>query len=171
MSCSNERQFTFQPVEINPGAGRKVKLNLFDKCANFWQPNSHYSLGEFIFVPYARRDSRELDRTYECTVAGRTGMRAIRFPTTVGQTVESGTAQFTCRVWGLTGILPILSPVAVSDPTGIEISDVSVVDNCKIVATYNAVGATLGQDYDAVFTFMLNGVQRVVRQTVKVRKQ
>jgi hypothetical protein len=83
--------------------------------------------------------------------------------------VQNGSVVFTCRAAGTNGVMEITSPTAISDPTGLTIGSVSVSESTKILATYSA--GTLGQDYDAVFTFTLNGATRVARQTVKVRRR
>jgi hypothetical protein len=155
--------YTFDPVQVDPGGSRKVVLDLFDQCANFWRENEQWSLGEFIRPPLATGFA------YECTTEGTSAHRPPVFPRTIGQTVEDGSAVWTCRAAGTNGLNAISGLQFVSDPTGLTISGVSVDEATKILATYSA--GTLGQDYDAVYTFTLNGVTRVARQTVQVRKR
>jgi hypothetical protein len=51
----------------------------------------------------------------------------------------------------------------------VTIAAVSVEEYTNILATYS--GGGLDQDYDATFTFTLNGVTRVARQRVSIRKK
>jgi hypothetical protein len=158
---TDEDEYTFDPVTKDPAGARKVVLDLFSICANFWRPNEEYSEGEFI------RPNRANGFSCECTTAGTAGAREPTWPTTVGSTVTSGSATFTCRAASTNGLSAITSPSASSDLT---VSDVSVEESTKILATY-AVGGTDGEDYDVVFSFTLDGVTRIARQTVRVRKQ
>jgi len=155
--------YTFDDVTVDPGESHKVLLDLFDICANFWTPNEQVDLTEYVRPRLANGFA------YEVTTAGLTARREPIWPRTIGATVASGSAVFTCRAAGSNGLMAITSPSAVSDPTGLTIGSVSVSESTKILATYS--GGTLGQDYDAVFTFTLNGVTRVARQVVKVRKR
>jgi len=154
---------TFPDALKDPGAGKKVELNLFTYCANYWRPNELVQVGEFY------RPTRPTGYSYEVTTAGTFGAREPVWPTSEGGTVPSGSAVLTCRAAGANGLNAISDVSATSDPTGLTISDVSVSETAKILATYS--GGTLGQDYDAVFTYTLNGVTRVARQTVKIRKR
>lgn len=155
--------YRFGEVEKDPDETLKVSLDAFKACANFWRRNEQYSLGEYV------RPTRSTGFSYEVTTGGTTGAREPVWPKTEGATVASGSVVLTCRAAGSNGLNEISSPSAVSDPTGLTISDVSASESTKILATYS--GGTLDQDYDAVFTFTLNAVPRVARQKVKVRKR
>lgn len=156
-------EYRFGTVQKDPSEDLKVELNLYRACANFWQPNESHSLGEFI------RPTRATGFSYEVTTAGTTGVREPVWSTTLGATVTSGSAVFTVRAADTNGLNAITSPSAVSDPTGLTISDVSASESTKILATYS--GGALDQDYDAVFSFSLNGVTRIARQRVEIRKR
>lgn len=155
--------YTFDPIEVDPGESRKVTLDLFGKCANFWRPNEQYASTEFI------RPTRATGFSYECTTAGTTSEREPIWPRAIGLTVTDGSVVWTCRAASTNGLNAITSPSATPDPTGFTIGGVSVEEAHKILATYS--GGQLGQNYDAVFTFTLNGVSRVARQRVEFRKR
>ncbi|HEU4603749.1 MAG TPA: hypothetical protein VFS24_17370 [Steroidobacteraceae bacterium] len=156
-------EYRFGTVQKDPGEDLKVELNLFRACANFWQPNEQYGAGEFV------RPTRGTGFSYEVTTAGTTSAREPIWPTTEGATVTSGSAVLTCRAADTNGLNAITSPSATSDPIGLTISDLSVSESVKILATYS--GGTLDQDFDAVYEFTLNGVTRIARQRVEVRKR
>lgn len=152
--------YTFDSVTKDPGAGRAVELELFNKCANFWRPNEQYANGDFI------RPNIATGFAYQATT-GTSGIREPRWPTTLAGTVTDGSVTWTCAAAGTNGLSAISSPSAVSSPLGMTIASVSVSETTKILATYT--GGTVDQDFDAVFTFTLAGVTRVARQTVRVR--
>lgn len=157
--------YTFDPVTIDPGDTFKVALDLFDICANFWTPNEQYALGEFV------RPRLSTGFAYECTSAGTSGRREPIWNRTIGAVLSSndGSVQWTCRTAGTNGLMAISSPSAVSDPLGLTISGVAVSESTKILATY--AGSSLGQDFDAVYTFTLNDVTRIARQRIEIRKR
>jgi hypothetical protein len=158
-----EPKYRLPDVQKDPAEALKVTLNLFYACANLWQRNEAYSLTDMI------RPTRATGYAYECTNAGSSGNREPIWPRTLGSTVTDGSVTWTCRAAGDNGLSALSSPAATSDPTGLTVSDVSVEETTKILATYT--GGQLGQDYDAVFTFTLNGVTRVARQRVEIRKR
>lgn len=155
-------RYTFDAADKDPAETVVVELDLYELCANRWRPNEPVSLNEFV------RPDRPTGYSYEATTAGVSGWRAPAWPTTLAATVQDGSITWTCRAASSNGVSVISSPSAVSDPTGLTISGVAVSESTKIVATY--AGGTLGQDYDAVYTFTLDGVTRIARQTVRVRK-
>jgi hypothetical protein len=146
----------------DPGTDLKVSLEFFGDCANFWRANEECSLNEHV------RPTRGTGFAYKATVAGLSGSREPVWPKTLDATVTDGSITWTCVAAGTNGLAPITSPSATSDPTGLTISAVAVEESTKILATYQ--GGSLGQDYEAVFTFTLNGA-RVARQRVLVRKR
>lgn len=155
--------YTFPDAVKDPGAEKKVELNLFKFCANYWRANELVALGEYF------RPGKSTGYAYQVSVGGTTGAREPSWPTTLGATVVSGSATFTCAEAGANGLNALSSPSAVSDPTGMTVTGVTVSETTKLLATYQ--GGTLGQDYDAVFTFTLNGITRVARQKVLIRKR
>lgn len=160
-----DRDYRFDDHQgINPGESVPVVLDCFNLCATFWRANEQHSTGDFI------RPNRANGFSLECTSPGTTGSREpLVWPTTIGATLTEGSVTWTCRAAGTNGISVIASPNAVSDPTGLTISDVAVSESAKILATYE--GLTEGQEYDAVFTFTLNGMTRIARQRVPVKKR
>lgn len=160
-----ERDYRFDDHPgINPGESVPVVLDCFNLCATFWRANEQYSQGEFI------RPNRATGFAYECTTGGTSGAREPTYwPTTIAATRTEGSVTWTCRSAVTNGISAISNPSAVSDPAGLTISDVSVSESTKILATYE--GGTEGEEYDAVFTFTLNGATRIARQRVPVKKR
>jgi hypothetical protein len=158
----SECDFVFDALVKDASESKSVELNLFRWCASFWRPNEQYSNGEYA------RPTNPTGFAYQGT-AGTSGSREPVWPRTIDATVSDGSVTWTCKAAGSNGLNSISSPVGVSDPSGLTISDVSVSELTKILATY--AGGTLGQDFEAVFTFTLNGVPRVARQLVKIRKR
>lgn len=152
--------YTFEPVDKDPAESRAVELELFSKCANFWRPNEQYQASEYA------RPNAATGFAYQ-TSGGLSGLREPRWPTVIGATVTDGSLTWTCVAAGANGLNAVSGPTAVSNPVGLTISAISVSETSKILATY--AGGTVEQDYDAVFSFTLNGVPRVARQTVRIR--
>lgn len=148
---------------LDPGESFKVIIDLYGMCANFWRGNEQFGTTEYIRPTHANGYS------YECTTAGTSGSREPIWPKTIGATVQDGSVTWTCRAAADNGLNAITNPSAASDPTGLTIASVTASESTKILATYS--GGTVGQQFDAVYTFTLNGVTRVARQRVKVRKQ
>lgn len=154
---------TFPETVKDPAESKKVTLNLFKYCASFWRANERVDQNEYV------RPRKPTGFAYQASVAGTTAAREPTWPTTLGATKVDGSVTWTCVAASTNGLNEITSPSAVSEPTGLTISDVSVSESTKILATYSA--GTVDQDFDAVFTFTLNGVSRVARQRVLVRKR
>lgn len=157
--------YTFPAFKLDPGDTRKVALNLFRECANFWRANETYGAGEYI------RPTRATGFSYQCTTAGTSGAREPVWPISLGATIPDGSVVWTASAALTNGLQTIQSPTAASDPVGLTISDVSVSEAVLILATYSAPGSVPGQSFDAKFTFTLDGVSRVVRQRVEIRKR
>lgn len=158
----SDPEFIFKAIPKDAAESKVVELNLFKWCANYWRPNETVSLNEYV------RPLKSTGYAYQGT-AGLTGAREPVWPTTLAGTVVDGSVTWTCVAASSNGLNAITSPSGVSDPTGLTISSVSASESTKILATY--AGGLEGQDYDAVFTFTLNGVSRVARQTVQIRKR
>lgn len=156
-------EFLFDPVTKDPGSTRLVELDLYEICAAKWQPNEVVATNEFC------RPRIPNGFSYEATTGGLTSGKEPLWPTSVGTTRADGAVIWTCRAAGSNGINAVSSPAAESDPTGITISSPTVVEDCKISASY--LGGVDGQDYHAVYTWTLEGVTWIGRQLVKVRKQ
>jgi len=149
----------------DPAESIPIELDWFSYCANFWRANEVVTSSEFV-RPNTRRAT---GFSYEATAAGTTSNREPVWPTIIGLMVVDGSVTWTCRAAGTNGLNVLSAPSAVSEPTGLTISSISAAENTKVRATY--VGGTLDQDYDAVFTVIINGVPRVGRQRVMVRKR
>jgi hypothetical protein len=156
-------EYTFMDAVKDPGETIKVRLDLYNQCAHFWRDNESFEQNEYI------RPNRANGYAYRCSVAGTSGAREPKWPQTVGATVRDGSATWTCVAAGSFGLNAITDPSGTSDPTGLTISDVSVSEDTKILSTYS--GGSDGEDFDAVFSFTLNGVPRVARQKVCIRKR
>lgn len=152
--------YTFDPIDKDPAESRVVELELFNKCANFWRPNEQYQPNEYV------RPNTATGLAYQAS-GGLSGPREPRWPSVIGATISEGSVTWTTTAAGANGLNPISSPSAVSSPPGLTISSISVSETTKILATYS--GGTVDQDCDAVFSFTLNGVPRVARQTVRIR--
>jgi hypothetical protein len=147
----------------DPDESLQVTLKFYGDCVIAWERNEPYSLAEFI-----RPASKPTGYSYECTTAGTSGANEPRWPITLGATVTDGSCVWTCREAALNGLRAITDPLATPE-IGLTVTDVVAVEACKILATY--VGGSDGEDYDVAFSFTLNGVTRVARQVVQVRKR
>lgn len=151
----------FDSIDKDPGDSRSVELEFFNRAANFWRPNEQFATNEYA------RPNLATGFAYQATTAGTSALREPRWPVALGATVNDGSVVWTCTVANSNGINALSAPSAVSDPTGMTISAVSISETSKILATYS--GGSAGQSYDAVFSYTINGVARVARQTVRVR--
>lgn len=156
--------FRIQPDAFkDAGESLKVRINVYDMCAVKWEPNEPYTTGDFV------RPVTANGFAYQVTTGGVSDSKEPRWPTVLGQTRVDGSVTWTCVAAGSSGLNAITSPTAQPDPAGLTINDVSVSEAFKILATY--VGGTLGQSYDAVYNFTLDGVTRIARQRVFVRQR
>lgn len=156
-------EYRFDSVTKDAAESLPVELQLFNLCANFWRPNEQYTASEYV------RPNSPTGFSYQASGNGTSGGREPRWPTTLGGSVIDGSITWIATAASANGLNAISSPSAASDPTGLSIGSPTVSESTKILVTYS--GGTDGQDYDAVFTFTLNAVSRVARQTVKVRKR
>jgi hypothetical protein len=147
----------------DPDESLPVTLNFYADCVNAWRRNEPYSAGEFV-RPFAKPNGY----AYECTTAGVSGAREPVWPTVLARTVVDGSIVWTCVAAGSNGINPISEPTATSD-AGLTVTDIIVVEAFKILATY--AGGTDQEDYEVAYSFTLNGVTRIARQIVQVRKR
>lgn len=154
--------YVFGTIQKDAAESKSVELNLFRWCANSWRANEQFSAAEYL------RPTTPTGFAYQSS-GGTSGAKEPRYPTVIGSTVVDGSQTLTCVAAGVNGLSAVSAPSGVSDPTGLTISDVSVSETTKILATY--AGGQDGQDYDAVFSFTLNSVPRVARQLVQIRKR
>lgn len=155
--------YRFDDVIADPDESYPVELDLYSLAAVEWTPNEKVSLGEFA------RPRLPNGFSYEVMSAGTTGSKEPFWPKTLGETVTDGSVTWACRAAGSNGINAVTSPSCTSDPTGMTIASISLEEDRKIFGTYS--GGVLGQTYDAVWSFTLNGRTRIARQRVNWRKQ
>jgi hypothetical protein len=158
-----DTDFRLPPATKDPDESLQVTLKFYADCVIAWERNEPYSLAEFV-----RPAAKPTGYSYECTTAGTSGATEPRWPLVLGSTVTDGSCVWTCREAALNGLSTITDPVATPE-AGLTVSDVIVIEACKILATY--VGGTDTEDYEVAFSFTLNGVTRVARQLVQVRKR
>jgi len=155
--------YRFDEVEKDPAESRQVSLDWFNVCAKFRDGNRPYSANTFV------RPTKANGFDYEATTAGTTAENEPRWPTTAGQTVVDGSVTWTARVASGSSINTPGIVSSTSDPVGLTVSGASVADLTRVNATYS--GGVDGQQYDAVFTVTINGVARVGRQRVVIRRR
>lgn len=158
----SDPDFVFPSISKNEGDSKPVELNLFRWCANYWRANELFPNSETI------RPAIATGFAYQ-SAGGTSAAREPIWPKVLGATVLDGSVTWTCVAADTNGINALSAPSGTSEPTGLTISSVSASESTKIIATY--IGGSLGQDYEAVFSFTLNGVPRVARQLVQIRKR
>lgn len=159
-----ETEYTITPDLVkDPAESRTFDVDFYAKCVNGWRPNEEVSAGEYM------RPSVPNGFAYLVTVAGATGTKEPFWPKVIDETVPNGSATFQCKAAGANGINTITSPAVVSDPAGLTVTAVSVQEFRKIRCT--VAGGVDGQMYDLVYSFTLDGVPRVARLKVPVRKR
>lgn len=148
----------------DPAESLNVVIDCFDLCARRWKDNELYSVGESIRPRVASGISLIV------ITGGTSGAREPSWPIPIGSNTTDGpTLVWQTQQAASNGLNPITSPTCVSDPAGLNIINVTVNEDYKINATYQ--GGTVDKDYAAVYSFTLDGVTRIARQTVKVRKR
>jgi len=147
----------------DPDETLKVTIDCYAVCAIPRLPNEVYATNEYVrpVVPNGF--------AYQAQTGGLSGTREPHWPTTLAATVIDGSVTWTCSAPAANGLNPLTAPTGTSDPAGLTISAVSASESFKILATY--AGGTAGQDYDAVFGFTVDGVARIARQRVRIRKR
>jgi len=159
---TDEVEYRFDPVTKNAGESRAVELEWFNLCANFWRSNEAYSASEYV------RPNVSTGFAYQTTGGGLSGAREPRWPTTLGATVVDGSITWTCVAASANGLNAVSSPSCTPDDAALTVTSVSVSENTKVLATYG--GGSLDADYEAVWTVTINGLSRIGRQKVLVRK-
>lgn len=141
-----------------------VLLDWYGFCANFWRPNEQFTLNEFA------RPRRPTGFSYQATTAGLSGRDEPQWPTVLGLKVKDGSVEWTCTAAGANGLNAISSPSVTPDPPGsFTCTGAAVVENTKVQVTYE--GGIEGQHYDAVCQVTINGVPRIGRQRVPVKRR
>lgn len=148
---------------LDPAETRKLTVNFFPICANFWAPNEIIATAEFI------RPNVTSGFAYQATAVGTTGRAPPRWPQILGQTVVDGSITWTATTAGANGVFPISAPAVTSDPAGLTIASVAVVENTKIEAVFS--GGILGQEYDAVYSGTIDGRTRIRRVRITIARR
>lgn len=164
---ARERRIPDAP-DKDPGAQSQLQLSFLGDCGNFWEPNKQYSLGAAVIA----RPTTGF--AYTTSAAGMSGRAPPKWPTTIGATVADGSLTWTCAAASASGaILPISNVSATIEPTGGLAAPTAAVDSTEswVVDVTYPTGGTHGNDYDAVFTYIVNGITRVARQKIRVRRQ
>lgn len=154
--------YALRPAVKDPSEQLKVQLDFFLWCANFWRPNESMADQEHFYPLRAN------GLIYKSS-GGRTGLREPFWPRTAALTVVVAGVTYTAVVDAGQALNEVSNPTAAPDPAGLTIADVSVSESTRILATY--AGGTVGSDFDAVYSFTLNGAPRIARQRVMVRKR
>jgi hypothetical protein len=164
MSDDCECRYRFDSVCKDASESLKVELDFYALAVLAWERNKYYLATDI------RRPTVPNGYAYQTMTGGLSGSKEPRWPVTLGELVKDGAVTWTCiAATTSNGINPISAPSAVSDPVGLTIGSISVLDNRSVLATYTS--GTLDQDYDAVYTVTIDGVPRVARQTVQIRKR
>jgi len=157
-------EYTIQPaLVINPGETRRIAPNFLRKCAVYWLPDEPISFGEF------NRPRIGNGLAAQCSVAGTTGQKEPLWPKAVGGIATDGSVTWTMVAAGTNGLNAISGPSVTSDISGVTCSNVSVLESSKILLDVSA-GAIAEQEGELVFSFTLDGVSRIARQKIIVKK-
>lgn len=158
-------EFTFDDVFVDPNASRKVTLDLFDRCANFWRPNEQFALNEYV------RPTKSTGFAYQAQGDGLSAFREPRWPSTSGQLVMDGSITWVTVPAGTSGLDPISALTTSVSNSALVISSAAIDETTSIVAAYSFSGAQESQEFEAIYDFTLNGVARRARQRVIARRQ
>lgn len=158
MNCTD---FRLDAITKDPEESYPVLFSFYDWCANVWEPNEQYDVGEYL------RPTRPNGFAYQSS-GGTSSNRSPIFPIVTGATVTDGSQTLTCVPAGANG-LSSLSELTASVIDDLAISGLSILEVANIAATY--MGGTDGSDYEVKYSFTLDGLLRIARQLVRVRKQ
>ncbi len=132
-----------------------VTFDFSEDLANPWRRNFEYSLAEFITVG---------SFVYECTNAGKTGAEEpSEWLTTIGQTIEDGSVQWTVRDFSNSGSDSI-STKTVTAPAGLNVGSSSIIKSTRVDVTFTVVS---GGTHDLLCQVDTAAGQRH-KQTLKV---
>lgn len=162
--------FIFGCVMIDPDSSKskKVTLDLFKWCANFWRPGQQYSVNEYVRPNVATGFAYQNQTGASFTSRAREPV----WSRVLGGSTTDGSGIWTTVAAGSNGLNAIASPSATSEPSGLAIDDVAMNESTQILATYTPpAGASEGQEFEAIFDFTLNGVPRRARQLVRLKKR
>lgn len=152
-----------RPAIKDPDEALPIRLDWFEFCVNAWRPNERFEQGEVV------RPEVGTGFAYQAQNLGTSAMRRPRWPLSIGSTVIDGSITWICIDADTNGINTLEAPSAYSEPAGLTIGSLAVEEACKLVAIYSE--GELDKDYSAVFTVTLNGLTRIARQLVQVRKR
>lgn len=103
-----------------------------------WKPANEYAATQYV------RPVTINGFEYECTDAGQSGSQEPDWPTTIGETINDGSVEWTCRDFASNATDSIQTHTVVAD-TGLTI-DSSTISGTRIDVTVS--GGTLGRSYD-----------------------
>lgn len=173
-----DEELRWPAVTKDPDETRPVILDAFGLCAQFWEPNEWYDLGDYAW-PLGAVDGNAKGAGYvaECTGAGRSGFVEPNWDGVLNRTVDpdgqalakrDGSVTWTMRRLQLAGVSEIES-VSVADNAGLTVSAPIVSEAHKLLVDYS--GGADGEDYEVKFQFVIGGRVRIGRQTVSARKK
>jgi hypothetical protein len=142
------------------------EIDFYELCANVWRSNEDVALDETL------RPTVPNGFAYKVTTTGggNLGSEEPEYPTTLGQTVASGSVTLECVAAAGNGISDLSSPVATVTPPGdLAVEDLAVSEGRKLIGVYS--GGVLGTKYEVAFAFDFQGNSRTARQLVKLQKQ
>lgn len=152
-----------RPALKDPDEVMPIRLDWYKFCANIAERNERYDLGEVV------RPETPTGFAYQAQNTGVTASRKPRWPLVLTQTILDGSVTWLCIEAETNGLNTLETPTAYSDPPGLTIGSLVVEEACKLSCTY--ADGLLDQDYAAVFTVTLNGLIRIARQLVQVRRR
>ena len=148
----------------DPAEQLQVELDFYHFAIARWAPNDLCAAGETV------RPDVGTGYAYVVDVAGTTAAEPPRWPRIAGGTVQDGSVVWRAVSAGSLGLHAITgTPTAESEPDGLVISEISIEEGFKLLATLE--GGVLGRTYEAAFTFTLRGKTRIARLRVGVRKR
>lgn len=156
-------EFMFDSIVKDPGRSRQVTLDCYTLCASLWIANEEFAQDEYV------RPSIPTGYAYKALSSFWSGAKEPVWPLRLNDVIADGSGSWQCVVPAANGIIPVVAPIAISEPLGLTISSPTVLESRKIVATYS--GGTLGKFYDALFTFTVAGLTQKARQRVYIKKQ
>lgn len=164
-------------VTKDPDETRPVILDAFGLCAEFWEPNEWYDIGDYAWPLGADGNAKGGGYVAECTAEGRSGFAEPNWDGVTDRTLDpngqtlakrDGSVTWTMRRSQLSGI-SVIDSVLVADDAGLSVSAPLVSEAHKLLVDYS--GGTDGEDYEVKFSFVIGGRTRIGRQTVAVRKK
>lgn len=162
-ALNSESQHIYDAIVKDPASTHSVELDLYILIANEWQPNREFTIGTLV------RPLHPNGFELVAMTDGVTNSDEPRVPGAVGEIFKDGSITWQVAQPSTASLLAVGTPTAASEPLGLTISGLAVVNNRYLQATYS--GGTVENDYDVVFSIDIGGQPKVFRQTVQVREQ